>query len=141
MRNIKPHTTIKIAWKTRKCAAGVHSIVGIDGKGTKPKYASAIMKIAFEIASCLPPGQGPHAEQHARPARPGRPPAREGERGRGRVRAHAPGHGLRAVPQGRRTLHRRALPVVPSWATHNHSAHASPGSTRGGAAPPAASPT
>merc|ERR1712094_141904 len=32
----------------------------------------------------LPPGQGPHAEQHARPARPGRPPAREGERGRGR---------------------------------------------------------
>merc|ERR1712094_29339 len=29
-------------------------------------------------------------------------------------------------------------PVVPSWATHNHSAHASPGSTRGGAAPPAA---
>merc|ERR1711924_482952 len=24
------------------------------------------------------------------------------------------------------------LPVVPSWATHNHPAHASPGSTRGG---------
>merc|ERR1711924_270592 len=47
--------------------------------------------------------------------------------------------GLRAVPQGRRALHRRALPVVPSWATHNHSAHASPGSTQGGAAPPAAS--